>query len=426
VPEPGKAKPAGKIEAVRGTVDLLPAESARWFEAEKIARDLFSRYGLGEVRTPVFEHVELFRRPLGAGSDVVEKEMYEFTDKGGRKLALRPEGTACVARAFIEHGLYAKGGPMRYFYIGPIFRYDRPQAGRYRQHHQIGVEVFGNPAPSQDAELIELGAEMLAALKVPGFDLKINSNGCPKCRPGYDQKLREHLVPIKGMLCEDCAGFRLERNILRVLDCKVGECRRATAEAPDIRDSLCDECARHFGEVAAHLKSAGINAVREPRLVRGFDYYTRTTFEFIGRRVEGRTTLLGGGRYDGLVDLLGGPDTPAVGWGMGIERVMEESLLVAVESVPAVFVVCASDQAFGPAMKVCRKLRNGGFACEMAAEGKSFRSQLRAANASKAPWALLAGLDEAPLVLKDLRSGAQEPVEESDIERRISRPPEVS
>ncbi len=243
MPEQAGSKPR-KIEAVRGTADLLPEEAGKWRGAEAIIRDWFGRYGFGEIRTPVFEHAELFHRPLGEGSDVVSKEMYEFRDRGGRILALRPEGTAPVVRAFIEHGLYAKGGRQKLFYIGPIFRYDRPQAGRYRQHHQAGVEVFGDPSAETDADLVFLAVDLLHVLGVRELTVRVNSGGCPKCRPAYQDELRKFFTSQRDRLCKDCSGHRLEHNVLRVLDCKEEGCKKAASGAPDIEKKLCRRCCR--------------------------------------------------------------------------------------------------------------------------------------------------------------------------------------
>ncbi|MEK7766783.1 MAG: histidine--tRNA ligase, partial [bacterium] len=371
-----------KVESVRGTQDLLPGDSARWREAEGRVRRILAAYAFQEIRTPLFEHAELFRRPLGLGSDVVAKEMYEFTDRGDWRLALRPEGTAPAARAFIEHGLYAKGSRHKLWYEGPIFRYDRPQAGRYRQHHQFGVEVFGSADPAQDAEVIALGRAVLDVLEIQAGEYRIllNSNGDPACRPAYEAALRAWLQERAAALCGDCRGHRLEHNVLRVLDCKVPPCREATKEAPRITDHLCADCRAHHEALVTYLDAMRIETVADPRLVRGFDYYTRTAFEFVASSGGEAGTLLGGGRYDGLVELLGGPATPAVGWGMGIERVLARSPLQGPEDGPRVFVVSLAPGSMARCMKIADALRALGVRCEIGAGGSSANSQMRAAD----------------------------------------------
>ncbi len=415
-----------RIEAVRGTQDLLPDQSGRWAEAERRIREVLRRYGFGEIRTPVFEHVELFKRPLGEGSDVVAKELYEFADKGGRQLALRPEGTAPVVRAYLEHGLYAKGSRHKLFYLGPIFRYDRPQAGRYRQHHQIGVEVFGNAAPSQDVEVMELGDAILAALGVTGYERRINSNGDAACRPGYEAALRAFVESKKDQVCKDCSGYRLQHNILRVLDCKNEHCRTVTADAPKLTDHLCAGCRAHHDGVLAHLRTLGVEVVPDPRLVRGFDYYTRTCFEFVPQGAGQQGTLLGGGRYDGLVKLLGGPDTPAVGWGMGIERALAAA---PADRLPtggpglAAFIAPAVPEAFSRALKIAAELRRAGIACELAAEGKSLSSQLRAAGNTGARAAVIVAAT-GPVGVKNLETSEQIEVAEESLAARLAPAPQ--
>ncbi len=420
--EAGKGR-SRKIERVRGTQDLLPEEAARWWQAECRIRKVLSVYGYGEIRTPVFESSELFRRPLGEGSDVVAKEMYEFQDKGGRLLALRPEGTAPVVRAFIERGLYAKGGRARLFYFGSIFRYDRPQAGRYREHHQLGIEAFGDPGPAQDAEVLAAGAAILSALEVCGWIALVNSSGCPECRPEYTRKLKAFLQERRERLCKDCSGYRIEHSPLRALDCKVESCRDATRDAPVIRDSLCGKCSAHHASFLSFAADSGIRIEENPRLVRGFDYYTRTCFEFIMAGKGSQDALIGGGRYDGLVEMLGGPATPAIGFGMGLERVMAVSPLKAGGTAPEVYVVAASPEAFVQAFNLASELRRAAIPCGVGIEGKSMNSQMRAANSSGARYAVITGLSEAPsegaIVIKDLASGSQEAVSREVLPARL-------
>jgi histidyl-tRNA synthetase len=423
VPERSKGRPR-KIERVRGTQDFLPEESARWHAAEERIREIFALYNFGEIHTPVIEPVEVFRRPLGAGSDAVVKEMYEFKDKGGRDLALRPEGTASVVRAYIEHGLYAKGSRCKLFYICPIFRYDRPQAGRYRQHHQAGVEVFGDLSSALDAEVIGLGRDILSALEVSkdSYEIRRNSSGCPRCRPAYIQELRKFLESRKAKLCKDCSGYRFDNSPMRVLDCKEEFCRKLTEDAPVIGDRLCEDCTNHLLSVTSFLEKTGIASIRDKRLVRGLDYYTRTCFEFVKRDGGAQGTLIGGGRYDGLVELMGGPATPGVGWGMGLERVLAESGLQVPKAKLEYYVVAASKEARADAIEVCAWIRESRRACEAGQEGKSFNGQMRAANASGAQYAVLVGLTEAgpgQVALKDLRTGKQEMLPKDDLFSRL-------
>lgn len=403
-----------KVEAVRGTQDVLPEDAGRWREAERRTRDLLLIYGYSEIRTPVFEHAELFRRPLGEGSDVVAKEMYEFTDKGGRQLALRPEATAPIVRAFVGHGLYARGARTKLFSIGPIFRYDRPQAGRLREHFQVSVEAFGNPAPSQDAELIDLGAAILSTLGISGWECRLNSNGCPECRPAFMAALKAFLVPLKGGLCRDCAGYRLEHNVLRILDCKEESCREVTSQASDIMAHLCPACAAHHAGLEGYLKALALEWVRDPRLVRGFDYYTRTVFEFVPPGKGQQGTFLGGGRYDGLVELLGGPPTPGAGFGMGMERVLAASPLAAAPVPKLVHIVAMEegDALFRAALAACRDLRKAGFRTELGQEGKSANSRMRAANSAGARAVVLVAA--AGLTVKDMRGGGNVDVAPGD------------
>lgn len=307
-----------KIAAPRGTADIYPPESARWQELEARIRGVASRFGYGEIRTPMFESTDLFIRGVGETTDIVEKEMYTFLDKGGRSLTLRPEWTAPVVRAMLEHNLLAQG-PQRLFYVGPFFRYERPQAGRYRQASQFGVECFGYAGPEADVEVMHVAYELLRAHGIPGVVLHVNSIGDDCCRPAYREALLAHFRPHAASLSAD-SQRRLERNPLRILDSKAPEDRELIALAPTFGETLCEACATHFALVRTLLAAIGIPFVVEPRLVRGFDYYTRTVFEFISDALGAQSTVCGGGRYDDLVRSLGGPPTPAVGFGLGIER----------------------------------------------------------------------------------------------------------
>ena len=307
-----------KITAPRGTQDLVPPRSARWQALERSIHAIARRFGYGEIRTPIFEATELFVRGVGESTDVVEKEMYTFTDKGDRSMTLRPEWTAPVVRAALEHHLLANG-PQRLYYVGPFFRYERPQAGRYRQAHQFGVECFGFAEPEADVEVIQLAAELLRARRIDDVALRLNSLGDAACRPAYREALLAHFRPHAARLSAD-SQRRLERNPLRILDSKAPDDAELVASAPSFVDALCAECAAHFARVRSLLDAIGVRHVVDPRIARGFDYYARTVFEFVSPSLGAQSTICGGGRYDGLVASLGGPPTPAVGFGLGIER----------------------------------------------------------------------------------------------------------
>jgi histidyl-tRNA synthetase len=307
------------IQRPKGTEDVLPKDIYKWHYIEDIVKRVAKNFGYTEIRTPIFEHTELFERGVGDTTDVVEKEMYTFIDRGNRSVTLKPEGTAPVARALIEHKLYADTQPVKMFYITPVFRYERPQARRYRQHHQFGVEVFGTPNPSADAEVISLAMTVYKILGVKNLELRINSVGCPKCRAEYHIILKQYLEGRLDKLCTTCQG-RYERNPMRIIDCKSNACQAELKDVPLILDHICDECKEHFETLKKYLESSELEYVVDPRIVRGLDYYTKTAFEIITDEIGKRGTICGGGRYDRLVEDCGGPDTPGVGFGMGLER----------------------------------------------------------------------------------------------------------
>lgn len=403
------------IKRPRGTNDLLPAEAARWRAVESRFHRLARLHGYGEVRTPIFEHAELFQRSVGEETDIVEKEMYVFVDRAGRRLALRPEGTAAVVRAYLEAGLSAAPLPVKLYYVSsPMFRYDRPEAGRYRQFHQAGVEVLGSADPAADAEVVALAAELLRDLGLDGVEVRLNSIGCPACRPAYRERLRAYYRSRLGELCPDCRQ-RFDANPLRLLDCKVD---RGPAEAaPPIAESLCDECTRHFRALQTYLEALGVAWVPDPRLVRGLDYYTRTVFEVTHRGLGAQTSLCGGGRYDGLVAALGGPPTPAVGFAVGLERLLlalaAEGREPAAAAPPAVFVAAAGEGARAAALALAARLRRAGLAAEADLCGRSLRAQLKHADRLGASWAVLMGEEElrrGTATVRDLARGEQEEV----------------
>ena len=310
------------LKVLKGMKDVLPAESARWRALEREMRKAALMAGYREIRTPVLEHTELFARSAGESSDVVRKEMYTFLDKGDRSVTLKPESTAGTVRAFLESGLYAQALPLKMYYVNaPHFRYEAPQSGRLREHHQFGMECFGAAEPSADAELIWLVVRLLDSFGLKNLSVRINSIGCPNCRPAYQKAFREYLAARKDQLCRTCQE-RMEINPMRTLDCKEEGCKLALADAPVMLDHLCDECRTHFELLKQYLDEAGIHYAVDPRIVRGLDYYTKTVFEVITATPNGELTVCGGGRYDGLVQELGGPAIPAVGFGMGVERVL--------------------------------------------------------------------------------------------------------
>ena len=380
--------------APKGTYDLLPDEAARRDAMVSTAARLFAAYGYRRIVTPEFEETGLFERGVGEATDIVRKEMYTFVDKGERSLTLRPEGTAPICRAYVEHGLHKWPQPVKVWYYCPMFRYERPQAGRYREHYQFGVEAIGSAGPAVDAEVIALLAALFAELGVEGARLNMNSMGDLACRPAYVDKLRGHLRGREGELCGDCLE-RLDLNPLRTFDCKVESCRAVLDEAPRIIDHLCADCREHFDAVLELVKRAGLEPHLDFRLVRGLDYYTRTTFEFNSDRLGAQSGVGGGGRYDGLIEQIGGAPTPGVGWGSGLERIalaMRDQPLP--PSAPDVYVVSFSDEARAAAFGVAQELRGAGLAAELDLAGRSPKGQLKQAGRSGAPLAVLLGLDE--------------------------------
>ena len=398
-----------KLSAPRGTYDLLPEETRKWRMLEGELRDIAAMYGYGEIRFPMFEHTELFLRGMGETGDVVQKEMYTFQDKDGRSLTLRPEGTASAARAFIEHGLYMSALPFKCFYIAPNFRYEKPQKGRFRQHVQFGAECFGAAEPQADAEVISLAYTILQDLDVT---LHINSIGCKECRPVYQRALRTWLGDAASQLCETC-GSRLERNPLRVLDCKNESCVAVVENAPKTTGSLCSSC-RAFGErLEMLLDAAGVPFVRDPKIVRGLDYYTGTVFEFISANIGAQGAVCAGGRYDGLVGELGGPPTPALGFGMGLERL----LLAGAgdrqgQTARDVYLAPKGADAAAVCTKLCLALRRLGISADTDLCGRSVKAQMKYADKMGAAFTAVIGGDElanGEITLKDMRNGETAP-----------------
>jgi histidyl-tRNA synthetase len=394
------------IQAVRGTRDVLPDEIAAWQRAEAAARELLARYGYRELRTPVFEQTELFARGIGAETDIVSKEMYTFADRDGGSLTLRPEATAGIVRAVIEHNLMNTDPALRVYALGPMFRRERPQKGRYRQFHQVDVEAFGFTSPTIDAEVVELALAFLDACSVTKRELVLNSVGDQSCRPAYVERLQRSLRGVASTLCADCQR-RVETNPLRVLDCKVPEDQAAIDALPKITDHLCVPCAEHFAEVRRQLELLGIRYRLSHRLVRGLDYYVRTTFEVTSDALGAQSSVLGGGRYDGLVRQLGGPDLPGIGFAVGVERLISLMPATAVEPRCDVFLMPLAEGALDAALRLQRRLREAGLRALLDPEGRSFKSRMKQADKLGARYVAILGEDELAKRVWTLRDMAR-------------------
>jgi histidyl-tRNA synthetase len=408
------------IRAVKGTRDLLPPDTAVWNRVERIAREVFRVYNYQEIRTPILEETQLFARGVGQETDIVSKEMYTFEDRDGSSLTLRPENTASVIRAYIEHRLDQRPGVQKLYYIGPMFRRERPQKGRYRQFFQIGAEAIGSESPFVDAEVIEMVAEMLTRAGVTGFTLLINSVGDHNCRPQFIEKLREALRPVAASLCTDCQR-RVETNPLRVLDCKVSEDQPIIDQLPSILDNLCEICEPHFAAVQAYLRERSIEFEVRPRLVRGLDYYMRTTFEVIHGNLGAQNSVLGGGRYDGLAESLGSTvHSPGIGFSIGEDRLVM-TVDQAADAALDIFLAPLGDAAVHHAGDLARELRRAGISVEVLAGGKLKRA-MELANKIGARYALILGDDEIAVgqySLKDMQSGEQRRVTREELFQRI-------
>lgn len=411
--------------APRGTKDILPDTVGQWTYVEEKIRDLCARYGYKEIRTPMFEHTELFHRGIGEGTDVVDKEMYTFTDRGDRSITLRPENTASAVRAYLQNKLYGDSSLVKLFYIGSMFRYDRPQAGRMREFHQFGVEALGESNPAVDAEIIMLAMDLLGGLGLKDLKLSLNSVGCPKCRPVYRKVLQDFFRDKLEDLCDDCKD-RFERSPLRILDCKADADKPYMADAPKITDCLCEECQDHFHKVQHFLTEAGVEFELDARLVRGLDYYTKTAFEIKYPPLGAQSAVAGGGRYDGLIEEIGGNPTPAVGFATGLERVLlaleKQNLLPEMDNKTDAFVVALGEEAQGAAFKLLTKLRQAGLKASMDYAGRSMKAQMKQANKANARFALIIGEDEvkeACVQLKDMEKSEQQKVSFDNIVEKL-------
>jgi histidyl-tRNA synthetase len=410
-----------QITKIKGFADILSPDVEAMLKLERTAREVFGRYGYHELRIPILERTELFCRSIGDETDVVQKEMYTFPDRKGRSLTLRPEATAGVMRAYIENGLHAKGKEAKLYTFGPMFRYERPQKGRMRQFHQINAECVGPAEPLADAETILMLWTFLTEVGLQELSLELNSLGCRECRPLYNQALADFLAGLdKEKLCEDCRR-RMSTNPLRVLDCKVPTCKELTVSAPSIAEHNCPECETHFAEVKRVLDACAIPYVLNPRLVRGLDYYVRTTFELVSGKIGAQSSVAGGGRYDGLIKQLGGPDVPGVGFACGVERLL--LLMAPPEPAAPDFYLATLDQAgLADGLILAQQLRKAGLAGEAAFSAKSLKSQMREANKRNAKVCLVRGADEIAskqVQAKRMRSGEQQPFSCNDLQSLI-------
>ncbi len=411
----GKTLKTEQVRRPKGVNDILPEEITLWEHVEQTARKIFSLYGYSEVRFPIFESSELFSRGIGEGTDVVEKEMYTFKDRGKRSFTLRPEGTASAVRLFVENKLYSSNSTTKIFYMGPMFRAERPQAGRYRQFHQIGTEIFGADSPWIDAESIHMLDEFFKTLGIDDNRLEINSVGCVKCRPKHKEKLLSFLIGNKEKLCSECS-IRMEKNPLRAFDCKNSNCKSVMLEAPLLPEHICSECREHFEITTEALGYYGVNYRKNPHLVRGLDYYTRTAFELVNSSLGSQDAVAGGGRYDGLVKLLGGPDIKGFGFALGVERlnmILKAKNILPSVSKTSVYVAVLSEEVLPTAVKISQQIRSLGIIVTLPHEIKTLKTHLKKANKANATFTVLLGEDELrknSIVLRDMKNSSQDEV----------------
>lgn len=400
-------------KAPKGTKDMLPEQAYKWHYIEKAFAEICRKYGFEEMRTPVFEHTELFQRGVGDTTDIVQKEMYSFQDYGKRNITLKPEGTSPVVRAYVEYKLYAGVQPSKFYYNIPCFRYEKPQSGRLREFHQFGIETFGTSDMMADAEIISLADDFLKEMGITDIELRINSVGCPQCRKKHREALKKYLEPKYDELCDTCKD-RYDRNPMRILDCKSPVCQELVQGAPVMLDYLCDDCRGAFEELKANLDAMGIEYVVDPGIVRGLDYYTKTAFEFVTTKIGAQGTVCGGGRYDHLVEEIGGPETPGVGFGLGKER-----LLLTMEACGAeipepegadVFIAVMGDEAKAAGLKLMKQLRGRGVSVQMDIMGRNIKNQFKYANRIKAKKTVVIGQDELEknsFAIKDMATSEQ-------------------
>ena len=413
--------------APKGTKDILPGQVYKWHYVEAAFREACSKYVFKEIRTPVFEHTELFARGVGDTTDIVEKQMYTFEDYGKRSITLKPEGTSPVVRAFVEHKLYADVQPSKYYYIIPCFRYEKPQSGRLREFHQFGIEIFGTDNMMADAEVIGFASDFLESLGIQELELRINSIGCPVCREKHRAALKEFLSPKYNELCETCKG-RFDKNPMRILDCKSSVCQELVQGAPVMLDYLCDDCRTAFDELKQDLDAMGIVYQIDSGIVRGLDYYTKTAFEFVSNKIGAQGTVCGGGRYDHLIEEIGGPPIPGVGFGLGIERlllVMEETGITIPEPQNVdLFVAVMGDRAKAFGLKLMRDLRKQGLKAEMDLVGRNIKGQFKYSDRIRAKYTIVIGdneLDQNQVTIKNMETSTQKQIGLEEILKEMKK-----
>lgn len=410
------------INIPKGTKDVLPNESYKWHYVENVVRSVAKDFNIKEIRTPTFEHTELFLRGVGDTTDIVNKEMYTFLDKAERSITLKPEGTAGVARAFIENSLYANPQPTKMYYITPVFRYEKPQAGRLREHHQFGIEYYGSSSAIADVEVMMVAKSIFDRLGVSNLVLNINSIGCPECRKKYNEALKKYLKDNLSNMCHTCQE-RFEKNPLRILDCKEEACKQITQNAPVVLDYLCDDCRAHHEMVCNQLTKLGVEFKVNPHIVRGLDYYTRTVFEFVSNNIGAQGTVCGGGRYNNLVEQVGGKPCPGVGFGMGLERLIltleNLGLSVGEEENPDLYIIAMCDRAKQDILVYAQKLRQAGVSTEIDVMDRSFKAQLKYANKINAKYMVVLGdeeIDTNKVSIKNMATGESVEVDLDKIE----------
>lgn len=415
------------MQAPKGTRDILPDEIHRWTHVAEAFRSLCGRFGYREIRIPVFEHTELFQRGVGETTDIVQKEMYTFLDKGGRSVTLRPEGTAGVVRAFVEHGMASWAQPVKMFYDITAYRYENVQKGRYREFHQFGVELFGAQDPAADVEVISILALLFESLGIRNLSLNLNSIGCPECRAAYNIKLREYLKDRIAGMCTTCQD-RYERNPMRILDCKEEACRSQIVEAPALLDHVCEPCRTHFDAVCAKLADMGIDYRIDKGIVRGLDYYTKTVFEFVSQNIGSQGTVCGGGRYDGLIAECGGPQTPGVGFAIGVERLLMEMASQGIEAgtaeTPLIYLGTQGAGASALCERIALDLRRRGIACVKDVMGRSVKAQMKYADKLGVRFVVVIGeseVESGKAVIRDMKTGEQKEISLETLGDRLVR-----
>ncbi len=413
------------IQRPKGTQDIIPGTIKRWHFLETQIRKICSEFGYQEIRTPIFEATELFQRGVGETTDIVNKEMYTFLDKGQRSITLRPEGTASVCRAYVENKFYAQPQPVKLYYLGPMFRYENTQAGRYRQFHQFGAEVLGAQDPLVDAEVIHLIWEFYRRIGLKGLEVHLNSVGCPVCRTEQRSQLQYYLQERKSDLCLDCQD-RFEKNPMRILDCKNKGCQALTVDVPTTLDTLCEECKEHFAKVQQALRDCGIEYRINPKMVRGLDYYQRTAFEVMAEGIGAQSAICGGGRYDGLVEEIGGPSTPGIGFAMGIERILavldKQKVAIDNDQENKVLIAALGAQARQEGFKILSELRQDGVSALMDLMGRGLKSQMKYADREGVRYVLILGDEELAkdaIIVRDMRLGDQSEISRGAIKKYL-------